>query len=278
MFPSPIGVIFSLIKIKFNSMNILRYLILFPSPIGVIFSLIICIPHTAKKSISFRLLSELYSLLYTLQRSRLIIEWVSVSYRSYILSYDAQALSFIVIEYHQCFRLLSELYSLLFLLICSLVRAIIEVSVSYRSYILSYIEFVLCLGCYPDKFPSPIGVIFSLINNFFTCATFKYSKFPSPIGVIFSLIQKVRIWIDNAKIFRFPSPIGVIFSLIKRAFWRAVTSIFGFPSPIGVIFSLISNFFRFSYNKFYFSFRLLSELYSLLFERGWLLYEVIWLF
>ena len=113
-------------------------------------------------------------------------------------------------------------------------------------------------------FPSPIGVIFSLINNFFTCATFKYSKFPSPIGVIFSLIQKVRIWIDNAKIFRFPSPIGVIFSLINLF---DICSSLAEIEKVSVSYRSYILSYKDSSTKYHLAplgFRLLSELYSLL--------------
>ena len=137
---------------------------------------------------SFRLLSELYSLLYKnkyfhhlLYRKfpsplgvifSLIrryyyekngISWfVSVSSRSYILSYLTLYLEDIKVKL--CFRLLSELYSLL----CKLERfwkwLKKLVSVSSRSYILSYtISIVVLLCVAASLFPSPLGVIFSLI-------------------------------------------------------------------------------------------------------------------
>ena len=90
------------------------------------------------------------------------------------------------------------------------------------------------------------------------------TRFPSPIGVIFSLIM----YINNLKVAEvtFPSPIGVIFSLIRvkeflKKFKKSMVSVsyrsyilsyfcefdediedytsISFPSPIGVIFSLI---------------------------------------
>ena len=38
-------------------------------------------------------------------------------------------------------------------------------------------------------------------------------EFPSPIGVIFFLIEKLTVWLKNKESI-FPSPIGVIFFLI----------------------------------------------------------------
>ena len=116
---------------------------------------------------------------------------VSVSYRSYILSYFIYSINSFNSIYPSCFRLLSELYSFLFFILSNSFISIILsfrllselysflfngmedgkkilflVSVSYRSYILSY------LGCFFCKtfsifrwFPSPIGVIFFLIEG-----------------------------------------------------------------------------------------------------------------
>ncbi len=139
----------------------------FPSPIGVIFSLmdIIVMLRILEYHLSFRLLSELYSLLLVVEFVNgvkefmfpspigvifsLIVSWavgtekekkVSVSYRSYILSYAGYVYGQLV---RNRFRLLSELYSLLYT-----------------------IEECLELQ---DRFPSPIGVIFSLIyEEFYT--------------------------------------------------------------------------------------------------------------
>ena len=68
---------------------------------------------------------------------------------------------------------------------------IVSVSVSSRSYILSYFnrrkyikEIKLAL-----KFPSPLGVIFSLIYIATDDMIKGIGRFPSPLGVIFSLIK-----------------------------------------------------------------------------------------
>ena len=63
--------------------------------------------------------------------------------------------------------------------------------------------------------------------------------FPSPIGVIFSLILNEKEFKNIEKAFKFPSPIGVIFSLISMYKFATGETINEFPSPIGVIFSLI---------------------------------------
>ena len=69
-------------------------------------------------------------------------------------------------------------------------------------------------------FPSPLGVIFSLI---LVPLSLKYKsiKFPSPLGVIFSLIGYIRITTNEIIKRQFPSPLGVIFSLIilGNVFW-----------------------------------------------------------
>ena len=111
----------------------------FPSPLGVIFSLIIG--------------GFIYVRIY----------WrVSVSSRSYILSY----------------KLKMNLLEL----------NIMKVSVSSRSYILSYLIIVNC--CFKVfVFPSPLGVIFSLIGDSKLVVEYwSNGAFPSPLGVIFSLI------------------------------------------------------------------------------------------
>ena len=114
-FLPPLGVIFSLIRKKqqllmsyqvgfrllselYSLLSFILFLLiliilLFPSPLGVIFSLICWIDFILrgyKNEIGFRLLSELYSLLYNSNCCFYIISII-------------------------CFRLLSELYSLLFL-------------------------------------------------------------------------------------------------------------------------------------------------------------------
>ena len=99
-----------------NKKEIILILKRFPSPIGVIFFLMDCVWYDDYRD-----------------------EYVSVSYRSYILSYIKT-----------CFRVLNKLQDL-------------RVSVSYRSYILSYYERMFYLQKHFWKFPSPIGVIFFLI-------------------------------------------------------------------------------------------------------------------
>ena len=147
------------------------------------------------KTSSFRLLSELYSFLYTLFPFMIIILFtpVSVSYRSYILSYIPsiyilliRLISFVSVSYRSyilsylaekwrdeqlkvlSFRLLSELYSFLYNSIVFSIALLQLVSVSYRSYILSYFkEMVEQIS--GREFPSPIGVIFFLICHSSKC-------------------------------------------------------------------------------------------------------------
>ena len=136
MFPSPLGVIFSLIFIIIVS-HFARSP--FPSPLGVIFSLIYTeeeIPEYYTVSVS----SRSYILSYEIKSfrfKRIGFKKVSVSSRSYILSYD------------------------IFIFINSIG---VYVSVSSRSYILSYyfIKWGTTILA-KKKFPSPLGVIFSLI-------------------------------------------------------------------------------------------------------------------
>ena len=68
-FPSPLGVIFSLIK-GVKKIDKIEDINKFPSPLGVIFSLIYLYQHIDRynNSFCFRLLSELYSLLYYTQK------------------------------------------------------------------------------------------------------------------------------------------------------------------------------------------------------------------
>ena len=68
----------------------------------------------------------------------------------------------------------------------------------------------------PFQFPSPIGVIFSLILNIWFSEWLRGLLFPSPIGVIFSLIHSEEGVYRCLFSYEFPSPIGVIFSLIVR--------------------------------------------------------------
>ena len=65
-----------------------------------------------------------------------------------------------------------------------------KVSVSFRSYILSYLNTKRSVKA-PlfNLFPSPFGVIFSLIVAPRLARELGVSMFPSPFGVIFSLIN-----------------------------------------------------------------------------------------
>ena len=144
LFPSPLGVIFSLIWIKGTRQLTGHYR--FPSPLGVIFSLM-KIKLIFLKSIR--------------------IKFVSVSSRSYILSYSKTTS-----KYRNIF--------------CC-------VSVSSRSYILSYALGYTDVRTSTIGFPSPLGVIFSLIRIEIEYQSIKTSKFPSPLGVIFSLIIKILV-------------------------------------------------------------------------------------
>ena len=195
MFPSPLGVIFSLINFK-------KWVI---DAYGVCFRLLselyslLYVAYTDDKYVainSFRLLSELYSLLYIGEKYGMNGggHRVSVSSRSYILSYSLIHITAYIgypddksfpsplgvifslistiskllkILGYQCFRLLSELYSLLFILIWWRLDVIImQVSVSSRSYILSYKNDTKTYDIkIKNWFPSPLGVIFSLIRK-----------------------------------------------------------------------------------------------------------------
>ena len=112
-------------------------------------------------------------------------------------------------------------------------------------------------------FPSPLGVIFSLICSGEDLNLLNLDMFPSPLGVIFSLIKDVFLFMK--KVFKFPSPLGVIFSLILW-YTRIVCQ---FQDEV----SVSSRSYILSYSKkeleFYSrcstsGFRLLSELFSLL--------------
>ena len=143
-FPSPLGVIFSLIEIVLFFVEYKKDVSV--SSRSYILSYYKSSNGTYWNIKGFRLLSELYSLLFYYFKSEGLKEcYVSVSSRSYILSY----------EIGFSWKLLERL----------------EVSVSSRSYILSYLWGVELeqYGIYP-KFPSPLGVIFSLmfhINYYF---------------------------------------------------------------------------------------------------------------
>ena len=142
-------------------------------------------------------------------------------------------------------------------------------------------------------FPSPLGVIFSLIIKKMMMEVYYLKKFPSPLGVIFSLIQRVFMFIRIFKIKLVSvssrsyilSYIGIrkneektiscsvsvssrsyILSYENKENWIINLVQFAFPSPLGVIFSLIYDVKNDA--SIYLSFRLLSELYSLLLLVG----------
>ena len=137
MFPSPLGVIFSLmhqhklpteteIDVSFRLLSEL-YSLLFKSDfwkyifspsfrlLSELYSLLFNHKYIDNGYIiiGFRLLSELYSLLYEFREKCLAMSiLVSVSSRSYILSYGLLSCLYVA-SCSSCFRLLSELYSLL---------------------------------------------------------------------------------------------------------------------------------------------------------------------
>ena len=137
----------------------------FPSPIGVIFSLIFKITLYNIAIYSFRLLSELYSHLFHLDIlivTMLLI--LSVSYRSYILTY------FSIMSISKCntsFFFFPSPIGVIFSLISKLAKVCYIsrtcTSVSYRSYILTYFYIWMKNNIHKTTLPSPIGVIFSLI-------------------------------------------------------------------------------------------------------------------
>ena len=114
-------------------------------------------------------------------------------------------------------------------------------------------------------FPSPLGVIFSLIQlNRIHCSKHLQCLFPSPLGVIFSLIISS---IPNLHIFKYIGfrLLSELYSLLStNCLFYTKSSFNKFPSPLGVIFSLIKQVGVFGMVKEITSFRLLSELYSLL--------------
>ena len=138
------------------------------------------------------------------------------------------------------------------------------VSVSSRSYILSYFSFIPSNSCSYFLFPSPLGVIFSLI--FKRCYfIIRCNKFPSPLGVIFSLIlfllqihlllllTSFRLLSELYSLllaskdpnvqqlprtsFRLLSELYSLLSKKEKEQYLKLESVF--PSPLGVIFSLI---------------------------------------
>ena len=112
-FPSPLGVIFSLILdniIIHSFYNIYNSFRLLSELYSLLFDKTVSINMNMS---SFRLLSELYSLLFEMNGfDKSVLEvMVSVSSRSYILSYHNYHYTYF--QLLQSFRLLSELYSLL---------------------------------------------------------------------------------------------------------------------------------------------------------------------
>ena len=130
-------------------------------------------------------------------------------------------------------------------------------------------------------FPSPFGVICSLIYIYKSTSDLNRLEFPSPFGVICSLIIEafeVYLLCDLVSVsFRsylffnrsfiilidvisksFPSPFGVICSLIRKGEIIMKKFILRFPSPFGVICSLMKQYAGTGYDRK--CFRLLSEL------------------
>ena len=141
-FLSPIEVIFSLIKNLTKNMEYLRDGE-FPSPIGVIFSLIMVEP-------------------FGVMDPKLVARFPSPI--GVIFSLIG------VMKMWKCKKCgwfpspIRVIFSLIFIFSVYEKRFFIQVSVSYRSYILTYYIKNVCLyngGTF--EFPSPIGVIFSLI-------------------------------------------------------------------------------------------------------------------
>ena len=110
-----------------------------------------------------------------------------------------------------------------------------------------------------NKFPSPLGVIFSLIYKKGEFMIKIKNVFPSPLGVIFSLIRKKQQLLMSYQVgFRLLSE---LYSLLSFILFLLILIILLFPSPLGVIFSLICwiDFILRGY-KNEIGFRLLSEL------------------
>ena len=91
-------------------------------------------------------------------------------------------------------------------------------------------------------FPSPLGVIFSLMLH---------KTFYNPMQLVcFRLLSELYSLLCLADVLNgrgvkntFPSPLGVIFSLIQAGYIDIeITAVHRFPSPLGVIFSLINSF------------------------------------
>ena len=143
----------------------------------------------------FRLLSELYSFLF-------IKENVIINYLKY------------------CFRLLSELYSFLFEYEKNDISIdYIEVSVSSRSYILSY-----------------------MYTNSMMLDIKENREFPSPLGVIFFLI--LLSWISII-------PWLPLVSVSSRSYILSYSLIFNFCIFLILRFRLLSELYSFLYSIFY---------------------------
>ena len=143
-------------------------------------------------------------------------EKVSVSSRSYILSY----------------------------LYCQVrdIKKSPPVSVSSRSYILSYVQEKHNLHKNILEFKVSVSsrsYILSYMTSWSTHRMYVSRQFPSPLGVIFSLIwlPEVRIECMFLDSFRLLSE---LYSLLYRdVIARSLKALKEFPSPLGVIFSLI---------------------------------------
>ena len=187
---------------------------------------------------SFCLLSELYSLLFIM---------------------------YIMIENNISFRLLSELYSLLFYLIYHDTSSMNTwVSVSSRSYILSYKwTFKVDKFIAASLFPPPLGVIFSLIQQLVLLGIVIVHVSVSSRSYILSYKKNYN---ETIKKVRFPSPLGVIFSLINASFDEVSDKALCFSFRLlSELYSLLYNSSNVYIHYIENSFRLLSELYSLLY-------------
>ena len=109
------------------------------------------------------------------------------------------------------------------------------------------------------KFPSPFGVICSLIYKIFQ----SYESMILKVSVSFrsylfsnNLIKKFELNLEVNVSVSFRSYLFSNFLL----FFIFSIFVFVFPSPFGVICSLIFKFFHFLSTPYFFSFRLLSEL------------------
>ena len=104
------------------------------------------------------------------------------------------------------------------------------VSVSSRSYILSYMHKLIYLNEFIKRvFPSPLGVIFSLIR-----CLWKFCKLFTIcfrlLSELYSLLFKNSIKLIDDDDDLFPSPLGVIFSLMEHNTWSCCNYILIFVS------------------------------------------------